>query len=164
MSLDFYLQGLGVPRDYAQAYFGFSLDGPGRNAHEAKTYLTDQQIRNVDRLVSEWEDRHQKPTRHRQRGTLSELAAWVVPGGRVELPTPAFSGPRSTGELPRHGADKRFYEAGRQDSRGRMLDAEEKFRLADAGAAQEFFAALVWGRSGIRTRPIICKIRTAKSR
>src|SRR5579862_2859110 len=26
----------------------------------------------------------------------------VVPGGRVELPTPAFSGPRSTGELPRH--------------------------------------------------------------
>jgi hypothetical protein len=25
----------------------------------------------------------------------------VVPGGRVELPTPAFSGPRSTGELPR---------------------------------------------------------------
>jgi hypothetical protein len=27
----------------------------------------------------------------------------MVPGGRVELPTPAFSGPRSTGELPRHG-------------------------------------------------------------
>jgi hypothetical protein len=26
----------------------------------------------------------------------------MVPGGRVELPTPAFSGPRSTGELPRH--------------------------------------------------------------
>jgi hypothetical protein len=25
----------------------------------------------------------------------------MVPGGRVELPTPAFSGPRSTGELPR---------------------------------------------------------------
>jgi site-specific DNA recombinase len=33
--------------------------------------------------------------------------AWMVPGGRVELPTPAFSGPRSTGELPRHrGAQK----------------------------------------------------------
>ena len=29
----------------------------------------------------------------------------VVPGGRVELPTPAFSGPRSTGELPRHRSD-----------------------------------------------------------
>ena len=26
----------------------------------------------------------------------------MVPGGRIELPTPAFSGPRSTGELPRH--------------------------------------------------------------
>jgi hypothetical protein len=33
----------------------------------------------------------------------------VVPGGRVELPTPAFSGPRSTGELPRHRGSKRFY-------------------------------------------------------
>ena len=30
------------------------------------------------------------------------MAETVVPGGRVELPTPAFSGPRSTGELPRH--------------------------------------------------------------
>jgi hypothetical protein len=30
------------------------------------------------------------------------LVVAVVPGGRVELPTPAFSGPRSTGELPRH--------------------------------------------------------------
>jgi hypothetical protein len=30
----------------------------------------------------------------------------MVPGGRVELPTPAFSGPRSTGELPRHRGDK----------------------------------------------------------
>jgi hypothetical protein len=29
----------------------------------------------------------------------------MVPGGRVELPTPAFSGPRSTGELPRHRGD-----------------------------------------------------------
>ena len=34
------------------------------------------------------------------------VAEEVVPGGRVELPTPAFSGPRSTGELPRHGAVK----------------------------------------------------------
>ena len=75
----------------------------------------------------------------------------MVPGGRVELPTPAFSGPRSTGELPRHGADKRFYEAGRQDSRGRMPDAEEKFRLAGAGAARQYFAVWVHGRGGIRT-------------
>ena len=33
----------------------------------------------------------------------------MVPGGRVELPTPAFSGPRSTGELPRHREKRRFY-------------------------------------------------------
>ena len=33
---------------------------------------------------------------------LGERHAGNVPGGRVELPTPAFSGPRSTGELPRH--------------------------------------------------------------
>src|SRR5271154_5730556 len=32
----------------------------------------------------------------------------MVPGGRVELPTPAFSGPRSTGELPRHRGSERF--------------------------------------------------------
>jgi hypothetical protein len=31
------------------------------------------------------------------------LHAWVVPGARIELATPAFSGRRSTGELPRHG-------------------------------------------------------------
>jgi site-specific DNA recombinase len=35
-------------------------------------------------------------------GGLGPAAAMVVPGGRVELPTPAFSGRRSTGELPRH--------------------------------------------------------------
>ena len=33
----------------------------------------------------------------------------MVPRGRIELPTPAFSGPRSTGELPRHRNNKRFY-------------------------------------------------------
>jgi hypothetical protein len=30
------------------------------------------------------------------------LHAWVVPGARIELATPAFSGRRSTNELPRH--------------------------------------------------------------
>ena len=32
-----------------------------------------------------------------------------MPRGRIELPTPAFSGPRSTDELPRHGDNQRFY-------------------------------------------------------
>jgi hypothetical protein len=31
------------------------------------------------------------------------VAAWMVPGARIELATPAFSGRRSTSELPRHG-------------------------------------------------------------
>jgi hypothetical protein len=35
----------------------------------------------------------------------------VVPGGRVELPTPAFSGPRSTGELPRHFGSEKIVRA-----------------------------------------------------
>ena len=34
----------------------------------------------------------------------------MVPRGRIELPTPAFSGPRSTGELPRHGTEIDFTE------------------------------------------------------
>jgi hypothetical protein len=33
---------------------------------------------------------------------LLGTAAWMVPGARIELATPAFSGRRSTTELPRH--------------------------------------------------------------
>jgi hypothetical protein len=36
-------------------------------------------------------------------GVLDGAAAMVVPGARIELATPAFSGRRSTSELPRHG-------------------------------------------------------------
>ena len=46
------------------------------------------------------------------RSCTSSRALWkykVVPGGRIELPTPAFSGPRSTNELPRHRRRPRFY-------------------------------------------------------
>jgi hypothetical protein len=39
---------------------------------------------------------------------LLGVAAWMVPGARIELATPAFSGRRSTGELPRHGRDFQF--------------------------------------------------------
>ena len=53
-----------------------------------------------------------------KRGRSSEtpgdailLAETVVPGGRVELPTPAFSGPRSTGELPRHRSSQKIVRA-----------------------------------------------------
>ena len=32
-----------------------------------------------------------------------------MPRARIGLATPAFSGPRSTNELPRHGSNLRFY-------------------------------------------------------
>ena len=35
-------------------------------------------------------------------GVLGGAATMVVPGARIELATPAFSGRRSTTELPRH--------------------------------------------------------------
>jgi VWFA-related protein len=44
-----------------------------------------------------------------------------VPRGRVELPTPAFSGPRSTGELPRHRTFSDF------------TGGEEKCQFASSG-------------------------------
>ena len=52
----------------------------------------------------------------------------VVPGGRIELPTPAFSGPRSTGELPRHRHKRRFYGARAQESNGPLNPVNEAAR------------------------------------
>src|SRR5258707_970600 len=40
-----YMQGLGVPQDYVQAYFWFSLDGMERNAADARAHLMPAQIR-----------------------------------------------------------------------------------------------------------------------
>jgi hypothetical protein len=48
----------------------------------------------------------------------------MVPRGRVELPTPAFSGPRSTGELPRHRDNQRFY--GKRAGLGRKNERHAK--------------------------------------
>jgi hypothetical protein len=47
-----------------------------------------------------------------------EITASMVPGGRVELPTPAFSGPRSTGELPRHRSSQKIVRAREHRSKG----------------------------------------------
>ena len=62
-----------------------------------------------------------------------------MPRGRIELPTPAFSGPRSTDELPRHGDNQRFYGkdakvkrenawANRSDG-GALLRGDNKFEV-----------------------------------
>jgi uncharacterized protein len=53
-----YLQGLGVPRDYLQAYFWFSLNGADENAAEAKSHLTPSQIHEAEELLKEWKERH----------------------------------------------------------------------------------------------------------
>jgi uncharacterized protein len=53
-----YMQGLGVPQDYGQAYFWFSLRGADENAAEAKSHLSSAQIREEDRLLKEWKEKH----------------------------------------------------------------------------------------------------------
>lgn len=54
----------------------------------------------------------------------------MVPGGRVELPTPAFSGPRSTGELPRHRVNPKIVTARRGDVEKQSLAALISLRFA----------------------------------
>ena len=56
-----YMEGLGVPLDYTQAYFWFSLNGTEGNAAEAKAHLSPAQIRETDRLVKEWKASHRVP-------------------------------------------------------------------------------------------------------
>jgi TPR repeat protein len=53
-----YMQGLGVPHDDVQAYFWFSLDDEGTNAAYARDHLTPAEIRGVERLISEWKQKH----------------------------------------------------------------------------------------------------------
>ena len=53
-----YMDGRGVPQDYVQAYFWFSLNGSGGNADEAREHLSPAQIRGVERLIDEWKQRH----------------------------------------------------------------------------------------------------------
>jgi len=52
------MEGRGVPLDYVQAYFWFSLSGPDENTTAAKSHLSAKQIREADRLVNEWKDQH----------------------------------------------------------------------------------------------------------
>jgi uncharacterized protein len=53
-----YMEGRGVPQDYVQAYFWFSLSGSGENAAEAREHLSPAQIRGVERLVDQWKQQH----------------------------------------------------------------------------------------------------------
>src|SRR5258708_13142490 len=53
-----YLEGRGVPQDYVQAFFWFSLDGMERNAADAREHLMTAQIRGVERLINDWKQQH----------------------------------------------------------------------------------------------------------
>jgi TPR repeat protein len=65
-----YMEGRGVPRDYARAYFWFSLNGPGGNANDAKAHLSADQIKATDTLVREWNEQH--------RVSPEVAAAWNI--------------------------------------------------------------------------------------
>jgi hypothetical protein len=53
------MEGLGVPQDFTQAYFWFSLHGNAEvNASDARERLTPVQIREVERLLKEWKEQH----------------------------------------------------------------------------------------------------------
>ena len=66
----FYMDGLGVPRDYVQAYFWFSLNGSD-SATDAKAHLSAAQIEHADKLVKEWQEQH--------RLNPEVEAAWRIP-------------------------------------------------------------------------------------
>jgi uncharacterized protein len=53
-----YMDGLGVPQDYVQAYFWFSLNGNDENAADAKSHLSPLQIHEAEKLLKEWKEQH----------------------------------------------------------------------------------------------------------
>src|SRR5215831_8762743 len=114
-------------------------------------------------------------------GTCLALAATVVPGARIELATPAFSGRRSTSELPRHANNFSSLGARRHgvnspvhhffspnfETRCSITPANSK--SSPAGVRQEWPAMPLsgsckkaktenTGESTIRTEPSLCKI------
>jgi uncharacterized protein len=54
-----YEQGLGVPRDYLQAYMWLSL--ANGNVSYAKAHMTRAEILDAERMANEWKSRHSKP-------------------------------------------------------------------------------------------------------
>jgi uncharacterized protein len=53
-----YMEGLGVPRDFIQAYFWLSLNGPDAAA-DAKEHLSPARIQAADKLLKAWQEQHQ---------------------------------------------------------------------------------------------------------
>ena len=55
----------------------------------------------------------------------------MVPRGRIELPTPAFSGQRSTTELPRHKGEKRIIPRSSADVDGLSDELHRRGQIVD---------------------------------
>src|SRR5262249_1089182 len=53
-----YMEGLGVPRDYVQAYFWLSLWGGSDAAADVKEHLSDALVQEADKLVQGWREQH----------------------------------------------------------------------------------------------------------
>jgi TPR repeat protein len=53
-----YLDGLGVPKDYVQAYMWFSLANVEENLSYAKAQMTPAQILEAERMAAKWERHH----------------------------------------------------------------------------------------------------------
>src|SRR6202050_4233833 len=68
-----------------------------------------------------------------------------VPRARIGLATPAFSGPRSTNELPRHGNDLRFYGKGTTLKRENGVFRHKPRRKLGLNAAGKGNARLLHG-------------------
>jgi TPR repeat protein len=56
-----YLNGLGVPKDYVQAYMRFSLTGSQKNLLYAKAEMSPAQVLKAERMAQQWRDRHIAP-------------------------------------------------------------------------------------------------------
>jgi len=58
---NFYMVGLGVPRDYVQAYMWFSLAGTEANLAAVQVEMTPAQIIRAQQMADEWTKRHPDP-------------------------------------------------------------------------------------------------------
>jgi TPR repeat protein len=55
-----YLNGLGVPKDFVQAYFWFTLANskPDASASYAKAHMAQSEIAKAERRTNDWKSRH----------------------------------------------------------------------------------------------------------
>jgi TPR repeat protein len=56
-----YMDGLGVPKDYVQAYKWFSLAGADQNIAWAAEKMTAPQILQAQQIAADWKQQHPDP-------------------------------------------------------------------------------------------------------